>query len=261
MADAAATRRTTIEEVLGARPADDLTLWRYMDLAKFLHLIQSKSLWFSRYDLLGDPNEASIPLQVYEAREKARAEGKVHIFDQGDLRESLRTGSYAMCWHANAAESRGMWDLYGRVGSSVCVRTTAAKLGAALPFMAYFFEVKYLDYDSGEWDDVHPMNRFVHKRIEFQHEQEVRALVIDPDAMGGKPVTSEQPDHPQFKLINSARRPGGMEFGADVAQLLDAVRISPDAPGWFEDVLRKELEVHGIAAPLERSRLSARPLF
>jgi hypothetical protein len=38
-------------------PPNDTVLWRYMDFAKFIQMIESKSLWFTRLDQLEDPLE------------------------------------------------------------------------------------------------------------------------------------------------------------------------------------------------------------
>jgi hypothetical protein len=37
----------------------DIPIWRYMDLAKYLSMLDSQSLFFSRATLLGDPFEGS----------------------------------------------------------------------------------------------------------------------------------------------------------------------------------------------------------
>ena len=42
-------------------PALDATLWRYMDVAKFADLLESKALFFARANKLEDPFEGSWP--------------------------------------------------------------------------------------------------------------------------------------------------------------------------------------------------------
>src|SRR5258706_8693532 len=37
-----------------------MPVWRYLDLAKLLSLLETRALYFSRGDLLGDPFEGSI---------------------------------------------------------------------------------------------------------------------------------------------------------------------------------------------------------
>lgn len=39
----------------------DIPIWRYMDLSKFIALIQSQSLYFPIITNLGDPFEGSVP--------------------------------------------------------------------------------------------------------------------------------------------------------------------------------------------------------
>ena len=41
-------------------PGDDAVLWRYMDFAKFVDLLVSRTLWFSRVDRLGDSREGLL---------------------------------------------------------------------------------------------------------------------------------------------------------------------------------------------------------
>jgi hypothetical protein len=45
-------------------PSDrGVKIWRYMDLAKFVSLLQDSSFHFCRADRLGDPFEGSVPLK------------------------------------------------------------------------------------------------------------------------------------------------------------------------------------------------------
>ena len=46
-------------------PADrDVSVWRYMDLAKFLWMLQKNALFFARADQLGDPYEVAREIRV-----------------------------------------------------------------------------------------------------------------------------------------------------------------------------------------------------
>lgn len=42
------------------RPPAEASLWRYIDLPKYLSMLAQNALWFSRADLLGDPFEGSM---------------------------------------------------------------------------------------------------------------------------------------------------------------------------------------------------------
>jgi hypothetical protein len=50
-------------------PDGHAQLWRYMDFIKFVSLLDTAELNFSRSDMLGDPFEGSLPKPVAHQRE------------------------------------------------------------------------------------------------------------------------------------------------------------------------------------------------
>src|ERR1700692_2386478 len=51
----------------------DIPIWCYMDLAKYLAMLESRSLFFARAPQLGDPFEGSSPKMLVDSREYIRA--------------------------------------------------------------------------------------------------------------------------------------------------------------------------------------------
>src|SRR3954469_12099038 len=93
-------------------PADDTTLWRYMDLAKFLHLLESRSLWFSRLDQFDDPLEGTFTDSEL-AHFKSLPDPTVGLsYVRGTAH--IRATNFVSCWREGAEESMAMWDLYRR---------------------------------------------------------------------------------------------------------------------------------------------------
>ena len=45
-------------------------IWRYKDLAKFVSMLQTSSLYFPRADLLDDPHEGALPRKTVEKRRR-----------------------------------------------------------------------------------------------------------------------------------------------------------------------------------------------
>src|SRR5580765_4298851 len=86
------------------QPADSsVTLWRYMNMAKFVWCLQSKALFFARSDRLGDAYEG------YHTKQ--------HILGGADpkLLEALKTmraDHFVSSWHMNDRDSAAMWRLY-----------------------------------------------------------------------------------------------------------------------------------------------------
>src|SRR4051794_20018314 len=92
-----------IKQIPGFAVPSDLStpIWRYMGFSKFVSLLDSRKLWFTRADLFDDKFEGTLPLKT-AADWKYLAEW---LFNQ-------RERSYVSCWHANDYESAGMWKSY-----------------------------------------------------------------------------------------------------------------------------------------------------
>lgn len=115
-------------------------IWRYQDLAKFIHLIQAASLHFARVDQLGDPFEGSVSKKTIEKRERIadvlRSDG-VNVPE--NISDVLTTGlltaraeTYINCWHMNSTESAAMWALYSKGFHALAVQSTFRRLSEAL---------------------------------------------------------------------------------------------------------------------------------
>ena len=80
-------------------------------------------------------------------------------------------------------ESDAMWRLYCGSGECLAISSTIGRLMkavAAAPQRVFLAEVKDIDYAGVAFlptdSELQP---FVHKRISFQHERELRAIVDD----------------------------------------------------------------------------------
>ncbi len=138
------------------RVAPDTVLWRYMDFARLVALLDHQALHFARADQFDDrfeaasgttdlkprwdahyldffrhairtaPGSESPPPDEEVEREAARL---LREFSQSAALDRER--SFVSCWHANAGESEALWRLYlpaanGRSGHSNDSRTPTA---------------------------------------------------------------------------------------------------------------------------------------
>ena len=95
-------------------PPNDTVLWRYMDFAKFIQMMESKSLWFTRLDQLEDPLEGGHTdaelKRIRKNVEKKRARELIGMF------RIARKELYVNCWRSGSTESLAMWSIsMGRV--------------------------------------------------------------------------------------------------------------------------------------------------
>jgi len=101
-------------------PNGAVKVWRYMDFTKLVSLIDSRCLFFSRADQLGDPFEGSYP----RSNVKARLAGTHWLFPDNEpvlpalslmmkkLNKEWPMHLAVNCWHMNEHESAAMWKLY-----------------------------------------------------------------------------------------------------------------------------------------------------
>ncbi len=230
----------------------DATLWRYMDFNKYVSLLKTQSLYFSRADRVGDPFEGSVSQATIERRKvtfrTAPAEQK------GDHTEEIHLGIYASlfqrmpgltflnCWHMNDGESVAMWRLYSPSGMGVALKSTFAKLFDLTPSNVFVGKVQYGDYGQADIPDYTLFDPFVHKRRSFSHEDEARAVI-------------------QYDYRSVDPAPLGEWVRVPLVDLIDAVRVSPSAPNWYLEIVQDVTKLYGFSKEVRRSEIDSTVLF
>lgn len=250
-------------------PADRcVSLWRYMDLAKFLSLLDDSSLFFARADKLGDPFEGAMPepnmahlpemLSDPVKREKiypglADESLRRMIKASSDVRREVTTQMFVSCWHASEYESAAMWSIYSKANESIAVRTTFDNLYNALPGICNLGEVTYIDYNNTFIDPNNLYNPFLHKRRSFEYEREVRAIIWTETSDAHEALDTK---NPQYKWSEF-----GTNIKVNLTSLIQEVFISPTAPPWFTNLVESLVARFGFGFDVRQSALKAEPLF
>lgn len=231
----------------------EAVIWRYLDFARLLSLLTSRSLYFARADLLGDSFEGTITKATVSSYADPRSMTSLPGFQDmlRKLRESLRRNVAVSCWHLAERESAGMWTQYAARGSGIALRSTFRRLVHALrnwPTPTYIGVVQYVDYDdeSAVMGGNNLLLPFVHKRTEFDSERELRAVISQAPATqkDGAPV-----------LDYSAALPPGTLATIDVSELVEHIVMAPQTPDWQLEALKHVLASLGVRIPLVRSKL------
>jgi len=240
-------------------PTDlDISVWRYMDLAKFVSLLSTRSLYFCRTDLLGDPYEGTMPHTVSSTVTDMMAEDQSEIDSRARLsaiREAYRQWAYVSCWHMNEDESAAMWSLYARTNEAVAIRSTYRKLRDGLPENVYTGTVEYIDYRTQQFPEYDLDFPLVHKRLSFQHEREVRAVIPEPPFDGD--------DDPAAKRAAILRENDevGKAVPVSLDALVDRVYVAPTTPAWFSKSVASLVAQYGFAFDVYPSTLDEPPNF
>lgn len=255
------------------RPPEGVdTIWRYMDLSKFISLLQTKSLYFPSARLLQkiDPWEGTYlklelnhslgmrykyQLENNEREKNNNAVGFSFIKNQS---ESLMRGyeyqvdiNYISCWHYNNNESAAMWRLYLKnINEGLAIKTNIDSFKASFECATekvYIGSVKYKNYETGTYQEGYPMRifenmflPFLHKRNIFAHEKEYRAI-IPKDPEKGKPAAK------------------GIYVNVILEKLIESIVISPYASTWFKELLESILKEYNLKFPLKESEVKDKP--
>ena len=207
-------------------PPDDAVLWRYMDLARFVLLLEKSALWFCRADKFEDPLEglytdadrADWLNREEEVAKNPLLQPIVGLFAGS---EAIGRHTFVNCWRESPSESMAMWGLYGKGDCAIAVRSTVARLKTqfdASAFNVIFGRVKYVDWSS---KDPHQDLTLLAMRKDssYKHESEVRGIIRHFD------LTDQQIGAP------------GLSLPIIPKELISDIVIGPHDAPWVHSVL------------------------
>jgi hypothetical protein len=239
-------------------------LWRYMDVARFLALIDRKELYLPR---------------LHELQNEDASEGAASPSDpdfRGDPEYMQRGAEHlasslplVSCWHENEGESVAMWKLYVSGREGVAIKTTVSSL---IQLLSVGRELKlgrvvYRDINDFEHSpdififedgrckgntDILPIERNVvfRKNTGYTHEQEVRAVIYDTYCGGEAILNTTQLHNLQaLSLGQQPERCPGVNVRVDVALLIQGIVVSPTFPSWAIKSLQKAVDAAFFPAP------------
>jgi hypothetical protein len=243
-----------------------LKIWRYVDLAKFTHMLATGALYFPCVTELKDPYEGYLPrshieqlvrgvldefrttLDSIAALDPTRDRAPLDdVFEKAQrkldvpaLRREATSRFGVSCWHINEHESEAMWQLYTAAGQGVAIESTKARLEAALGGDGIIVDqVRYMDFDSDEIEKGHRRYGLFLKRKSFAHEQELRAQIRLPTPGAGTAVP------------------------CDLNALIAQIHIFPKAPSYYAEAVRYAVRQTKpeIQAPVIISKLLDAPNY
>jgi hypothetical protein len=237
-------------------PSDKV--WRYMDFTKFLSLLESRSLYFTRADKFEDPFEGSYPkanvlsrlLVPNEVPLEHREKFMQAMSGLADSNRQWPRYTAINCWHLNNHESAAMWRLYLKSNEGIAIQTTFQKLRDSFSITQddiYLGQVSYIDYEIDWFESGNILNPFVHKRKSFEHEKEVRAVVM------------KWPTDPFDFAKDTIGQ--GLLIPVDMNILVEKIYVSPDAPSWFASLVRSVVGRYNLNYEVTQSDLNQQPLY
>jgi len=224
---------------------DEVILWRYMDLPKFVSMLEKEAIWLARADTFGDKHEGRFPDEMREYIEKAYesfgVDDKSPVNDASDFQDYLVKNTFISCWHHNLEENMVMWEIYGKDKNAVAVQTTVEAIANYVDtsgMSGHSLIMKNVEYKNA--DEIAGIlayeDSFFRKRKHFSFEKEVR---ISFDT---------------YSQINPSKdTPYGHKLPVQfMSGMIHKVLVHPDSSDWFYDAVDSITTKYGLHASVER---------
>jgi hypothetical protein len=231
-------------------PDNNQKIWRYMDFSKYVDMLTTNTLYFTRADKLEDPYDCStmqfsrepskeLSSKYPQVKERAR---QVNTFE--------RLFVYLNCWHMNDVESAALWKLYSaNKYETIAIQTTFGKLDSEIKIKwsrdgIFISKVKYDPENAGEPIGNPPEGRLfsilgqaniIYKRPSFSHEKELRAFIFQRFDKEIKEGVLRNEAHLE-KLMKE--RPEYIRIKITPSDLIEKVYVSPHATDLFVELVK-----------------------
>lgn len=253
-------------------------IWRYYSLEKFICLMETQKLHFSRMDYLGDPFEGKIYqisieryiLSLPQNQELYRKNPKIiemMIKSLGNCITRQSYSTYVSCWNFGKNESSALWRLYGKGKNSICIQARYCNLVDILNNETYIGKVQYENIDENEVFTQQSFSYFMRKRKSFEFENEIRAVIWKPmlgfietkfegDGLSQDEIISKWEES---LVIDKSKYPQYFEQSIDLNKLIDAIYVNPECDDWFFEIVKKLVaDRYNCKKPVLRSSLDTR---
>ncbi len=224
-----------------------------MSLEKFVSLLDTRSLFFTRADKFEDPFEGFTPLSVTEYYKHNI--DNIATFEM--LQKNWHKYTLCSCWHNAPEESMAMWEKYHMHNSGIAIKTTFGDFKGCLrnEYDIFLGKIEYINhYEYQVPQNLNEMSMlytwYFHKRKPFEYEREFRAIIGNLpsflrnhiDNLGNlknQDTTLEKIEFPDTCEI-------GLPFNVDVNLMIGELITSPYSEKWITDVVRSVVRQYGF---------------
>lgn len=222
----------------------DSVLMRYLDLAMFIDLISTETLFVSPATWFDDQLEGTLPEQIRESYLNDPLVIEHLGSDPIEEREEQnRIKTIISCWTKGPKDNMALWKIYGGSTQSLAITTSFDKLVQSTLLWkddlsgVNFKDVVYIDHEGDLPDGAYSLSyeTFGLKNEAYSFENEVRMIVTR----------------------NHLKNPSPLRLKIKPNYLIESIIIAPEAGDWFIELVKSVTEKYGISAPVTHSRLTA----
>lgn len=219
-------------------PDSSLEIWRYMDLWKFLDILDNSRLFLSQAQQFEDKLDGRIPSNKLKSAPGFHPLKKLDKFAD----TSLRRCNYVNCWSSEINETYPLWKVYSDYRTAVAIKTTIGDLINSVSDATeqiYIGKVKYVDPNRTYKFGGNTFQFFFEKRNYFSFENEVRILVN----------LNYKDDTELLKL------PPGIFVQVNPQFLIKEIKLAPLADESFKKLIELKLKDMNLKIPVVFSEI------
>lgn len=251
------TRTAPINEI-----KENYKIVRYLDLAKFISILQNESLFFCRIDKLEDKFEGTSPkpnivLQenyyrnLYEQgflkSDNINESVKKDVFEHKEMEEKYKKINCICCWNKFTVESYAMWKIYSDMDKGLMITSTIKKLRDSFEKTEEVIQLSGINYIDHETDFIeNPGNlnsAIIHKHKAYSFEEEIRLIHQVKDGSGF------------YYDWESEEIKNGKNIKVNLNILIDEIVLSPYSPKWFFEMVKDLMEKYKLEKKIRYSVL------
>lgn len=240
-------------------PKENYSIVKYMDLAKFISLLQTESLFFCRLDKMEDKFEGTSPKLSIKQNEKwyrsLYTEGHFKtnnvdesvandLLERQEMEEKFKKLACISCWNKNTTESYALWKIYSDINKGIMVTSSVYNLIESFnstPENIQLSEIKYINHSTDYIPNNNSNFPIIHKNLAYSYEQELR-LIYQVEAENGL-------------IYNWKPQENGKYLKTNLKILIEEIVLSPYSPEWFYDIIKDLLFKYGIDKKIKYSEL------
>lgn len=235
------------------RPTKETLIWRYIGLDKFLDLLLTSTIKFSRASIATDRNEISWILENLKRNpdfEKHSEGAKLFI-------ESLRRTTYISCWVENKDESRSFWASYLDLNKQgVAIKTTVGDFIDSVDWNGKGFDYQKIAYRSDfTIEEIQSQIIAVNtKNPAYKDENEIRFSISGLNELS-TPFDSIEKIQENFRQSNNLGNV--LSRKVDLSNLISELVISPYCSPWQRENIVRLIQDYqpGISSRITESTI------
>ena len=243
-------------------------IYRFQTLPKFLFLIETSQLHFTRADKFNDKLEGSLPEENIIIRNQKNMDLPIKVREIFEKSEKYSNEMNKRFFFINSWISRKipeyMWDKYSDKQYGIAIKSSIKKLKDSITEdvenAVYLGKTKYIDYRKDILSGKHHIEVFLHKDISFQPENEIRAIIQKYclNVNGEKFILDPNYDKlPNISSVDyeSNHYENGFNIRIKPEVLIEKIIISPNASQWYVDLIKNILKRYELNKPISSSRI------